>query len=52
MVLKSLIKLGADADDLRHAILAVWEKREDRYSEIRSSLQSNYQPVQMHFIGG
>ncbi len=50
--LKSLIKLGADTDDLRDAILAVWEKREDRYSEIRNSLQSNYQPVQMHFIGG
>ena len=50
--LKSLIKMGADSNDLANAITAVWRKREDKYSEIRQSIGSNSKPVQMHFIGG
>ena len=50
--LKSLIKLGADANDISNAIAAIWEKRDDRYSEIRHTISSSSTPVQMHFIGG
>ena len=50
--LKSLIKLGADSNDIANAITALWGKREDRYSEIRQNIESNSKPVQMHFIGG
>jgi len=50
--LKSLIKMGADSNDLANAITAVWRKREDKYSEIRQSIRPNSKPVQMHFIGG
>ena len=49
--LKSLIKMGADEDDLRNAVVALWQKREDRYSEIRNSIRIS-KPVEMHFIGG
>ncbi len=50
--LMSLIKMGADSNDLTDAIAAVWGKREDRYSEIRQNIAANSRPVQMHFIGG
>ena len=50
--LKSLIKMGADSNDLANAITAVWRKRDDRYSEIRHNIGYKSKPVQMHFIGG
>ena len=50
--LKSLFDLNADKEDIRLAIKAIWEKRTDRYSEIRGKLSHNPMPVEMHFIGG
>ena len=50
--LKSLIKLGADADDIGNAIAAIWHKRDDKYSEIRQTIALTSKPVHMHFIGG
>ena len=50
--LKSLFALNADKEDIGLAIKAIWEKRTDRYSEIRGKLSNNPMPVEMHFIGG
>ena len=50
--LKSLFNLNADKEDIRLAVKAIWEKRTDRYSEIRGKLSNNSMPVEMHFIGG
>ena len=50
--LKSLMKLGADADDIGNAIAAIWQKRDDKYSEIRQTISLSSKPVHMHFIGG
>ena len=50
--LKSLFNLNADKEDIGLAVQAIWEKRTDRYSEIRGKLSHNPMPVEMHFIGG
>ena len=50
--LKSLFNLNADKEDIGLAVKAIWEKRTDRYSEIRGKLSHNTMPVEMHFIGG
>lgn len=50
--LKSLFDLNADKEDIGLAVKAIWEKRTDRYSEIRGKLSHNPMPVEMHFIGG
>ena len=50
--LKSLIKMGADINDLTEAVSAVWGNRADKYSEIRNTINKNKAPVEMHFIGG
>jgi len=50
--LKSLFDLSADKEDIVLAVKAIWEKRTDRYSEIRGKLTNNPMPVEMHFIGG
>lgn len=50
--LKSLFELNADKEDIGLAVKAIWEKRTDRYSEIRGKLNHNPMPVEMHFIGG
>ncbi|MEC7097388.1 MAG: GTP 3',8-cyclase MoaA, partial [Candidatus Thermoplasmatota archaeon] len=50
--LKSLIRMGADINDLTEAISTVWTNRDDRYSQIRNTINENKAPVEMHFIGG
>ena len=50
--LKSLIKLGANSSDMKEAIKSIWNKRSDRYSEIRDKLEDEVKPVEMHYIGG
>ena len=50
--LKSLITMGADITDLRDAVIALWSKRADRYSEVRTIRKFETRPVEMHFIGG
>ena len=50
--LKSLINMGADVTDLRDAVIALWSKRTDRYSEVRTIRKLETRPVEMHFIGG
>ena len=44
--------MGADIKDLRDTVIALWKKRDDRYSELRTVQQVVTNPVEMHFIGG
>ena len=54
--LRALLRAGAADEDLRDAIAAVWQAREDRYSEIRTAatagLQAPLRKVEMSYIGG
>ena len=50
--LKRLLRAGASDDALRNEIAAVWQKRADRYSEIRTSQTSAVKKVEMSYIGG
>ena len=50
--LKRLLRAGASDDELRNEIAAVWQKRADRYSEIRTEFTSKDKKVEMSYIGG
>jgi GTP 3',8-cyclase len=50
--LKRLLRSGASDDVLRNEIAAVWQRRADRYSEIRTSQTSSLKKVEMSYIGG
>jgi cyclic pyranopterin phosphate synthase len=50
--LKALVRGGASDDALRDEIAAVWQRRADRYSEIRTSQTSSLKKVEMSYIGG
>ena len=50
--LKSLIRAGAGDAELARAIAAVWQGRDDRYSEIRTAETARSRKVEMSFIGG
>jgi len=50
--LKSLLRGGASDDSIRNEIAAVWQKREDRYSEVRTEATSRERKVEMSYIGG
>ncbi len=49
---KALLRGGASDEDLRAAITGVWQKRADRYSELRTAQTTNLPKVEMSFIGG
>ena len=50
--LKSLVRSGATDDDIRNEIAAVWQRRDDRYSEIRTEATTRERKVEMSYIGG
>jgi cyclic pyranopterin phosphate synthase len=50
--LKRLLRGGASDDELRNEIAAVWQRRGDRYSEIRTSETAKARKVEMSYIGG
>jgi len=50
--LKQLLRAGASDDVLRNEIAAVWQKRADRYSEIRTAETAKAKKVEMSYIGG
>jgi cyclic pyranopterin phosphate synthase len=51
--LRSLLRQGADEQQLSAAIAQVWRGRDDRYSEIRMSATAAAQPkIEMSYIGG
>ena len=50
--LRELLRSGASDQQLRNAIVAVWRKRADRYSEIRTGETAGGRKVEMSYIGG
>jgi cyclic pyranopterin phosphate synthase len=50
--LRSLLRAGASDDVIRAAIAGVWGRRNDRYSELRSSEAIRLQRIEMSYIGG
>ena len=50
--LRALVRGGAADIEIRDAIAAIWSKRTDRYSEIRTAETAKLQKVEMSYIGG
>jgi cyclic pyranopterin phosphate synthase len=50
--LKGLLRGGASDEEIRDQIAAVWQQREDRYSEIRTAETAKQRKVEMSYIGG
>jgi len=50
--LKTLVRGGASDEDIRNEIAAVWQRRADRYSEIRTEQTAKQRKVEMSYIGG
>jgi cyclic pyranopterin phosphate synthase len=46
------LRAGADDDELRRLIAARWQRRDDRYSELRQIGVSAGQRIEMSYIGG
>lgn len=50
--LKSMLRGGKSDEEIHNAIAAIWQHREDRYSEIRTAETAKQRKVEMSFIGG
>jgi cyclic pyranopterin phosphate synthase len=50
--LRALLRSGAGDDELDAALRAVWERRSDRYSELRTGETAALRKVEMSYIGG
>jgi GTP 3',8-cyclase len=50
--LRALLRGGADDAVLRDAITALWLRRADRYSELRTAATAALPKVEMSYIGG
>jgi cyclic pyranopterin phosphate synthase len=50
--LRGLLRGGASDGEIRDAVAAIWSKRSDRYSEIRTSHTARLEKIEMSYIGG
>jgi cyclic pyranopterin phosphate synthase len=50
--LRALVRSGADDEALAEAVGAIWSRRDDRYSELRSAATGDLPKVEMSYIGG
>ncbi len=50
--LRAILRSGATDEELDGAIRAIWERRTDRYSELRTEQTSRLRKVEMSYIGG
>jgi cyclic pyranopterin phosphate synthase len=53
--LRAPLRNGASDDDLRSLVVDTWQRRGDRYSELRASLHQGEHPlrkIEMYYIGG
>ena len=50
--LRALLRTGHDDRAIRNVIAAVWGRRSDRYSELRSAETPRAQKIEMSYIGG
>ena len=50
--LRSLLRNGTADTQIRAVLANIWQKRDDRYSEIRSEATAGLRKVEMSHIGG
>ena len=50
--LRNLIRSGVDDAQLTEAVRKLWQKRNDRYSELRSEETRNWPKIEMSYVGG
>jgi cyclic pyranopterin phosphate synthase len=50
--LRELLRSGSSDDRLTERLAAIWQQRDDRYSEIRTAETVRMQKVEMSYIGG
>jgi len=50
--LRALLRGGAADAEIRDTVAAIWSKRSDRYSEIRTSHTAKLEKIEMSYIGG
>jgi cyclic pyranopterin phosphate synthase len=50
--LRTLLRSGAGDAEIRDVISAVWARRTDRYSEIRTAETAPLRKIEMSYIGG
>ena len=50
--LRAIVRSGAADDEIEEKIRAVWQRRTDRYSELRTNDTSALRKVEMSYIGG
>ncbi len=50
--LRALLRGGASDAEIRDTVAAIWTKRTDRYSEIRTSQTAKLEKIEMSYIGG
>jgi len=50
--LRALIRSGASDEELETALAAIWTRRADRYSELRTAKTASLPKVEMSYIGG
>ena len=50
--LRELLRGGATDDEIEARIRAIWSRRADRYSEIRTSNTARAKKIEMSYIGG
>ena len=50
--LRAVLRAGASDAELDETVRAVWERRTDRYSELRTEKTSSLRKVEMSYIGG
>ncbi|GIU94276.1 MAG: cyclic pyranopterin monophosphate synthase [Gaiellaceae bacterium] len=50
--LRALLRSGASDTELDEAVRAIWERRSDRYSELRTAETARLRKVEMSYIGG
>ncbi len=50
--LRQLLRTGASEADIRETVAAIWGRRDDRYSELRTEATAALPKVEMSYIGG
>ena len=50
--LRALLRGGATDDEIGNVLAAIWQRRDDRYSEVRSQNTVALPKVEMSYIGG
>ena len=50
--LRALLRDGASDEDIATAIAGIWQKRDDRYSELRGAGVPVVKKIEMSYIGG